>query len=233
MTNFNPHELTTADIVNWIGEGDFEEAKEAGRQLAHFLRQLSENKEAQQTLMKLGICWIGSDVAKLISERLLDDPSINRAAQQKFAELIKAGHKKGSPELATALQNMRAKPDVAGKTTKSGAELFAKVLVPNKHTKRQFEARWIAKFVDVNIKGNSKAEFKRITDFLNGLIDSNNKIMQEWKNGERANCDEYSPAFPKRGVTRDQLEKDYRKFKSGIDAINDAAKGISRHRIKK
>lgn len=232
MAKFNPHELTTADVANWIREGDFEQAKEVAKNLAFFLLQLSESKEAQQALMKAGMSWIGSDIAKLISERLLDDPSINREAQQRFNELIKAGHKKGSPELDRAHQKLKAKPDLTGKTTKTGAELFAKLLVPNKTTKRQFEARWIASCVEMNIIGNSKAEFKRIANELNARIEQNNKIMDDWKIGKRDEYFGWLPGLPKRTVTPDQLAKDYRKYKSDIETANDKAQRITRHRIK-
>lgn len=232
MAKLNPHELTTADAANWIREGDFEEAKQAGRMLALFLHQLSENKEAQRALLKSGISWIGADIAKLISDRLLDDPSVNKLAQQKVVELIKAGREKGSPEFDAAIQKLREKPNVKGKSKKSGVEIFAKMLVPNKQSKQQSEALRIAVIVGMNIDGNNKAEFRRIADTLNTHIDQNNQIMDEWRKGERESCDGWNVALPRRRVTPDQIEKDYRKFKSDIDAANDKEKGITRHRIK-
>lgn len=232
MAKLNPHETTTADTANWIREGDIEQAKEAAKSLALFLHQLSENKEAQRALMKSGVPWIGSDIAKLISERLLDDPSVNKLAQQKVVDLIKAGREKGSPEFDAAIQKLREKPNVKGKSKKSGVELFAKVLVPNKPTKKQFEARWVASVVSMNMKSNSKAEYKRIAAGLNAYIEQNNKIVGEWQSGKRKDLDGWSGALPKRVVTANQIEKDYLKFRADIDTTNDKAQRITRHRIK-
>ena len=193
LVKFNPHYLTSTEIVDWIRAGDIEEAKELATHVAYFLSSLAENESAKQALIGAGVFWIGTDSAKLIAEKLLAKAS-----------------------------------SVKGKSTKSGAELFAKVLVPNKPTKRQFEARWIAAVADLNLNGASKNEFESVAAFINGVIDKNNKILGDFKSGARKDLEDYSPGIPKRKISRDQLEKSYRKFKPEIDKIN----GIKKHILK-
>ncbi len=114
-----------------------------------------------------------------------------------------------------------------GKSTKSGLELFSKVLVPNKPTKPQSEARLLAWMADRNLKAQTKKEYKRVTLFINNWIDKNNKIFEDWKASKRDDMAEFHPACPKRKITHNQLEKAHRKYRSQIDKAN----GI--HRIEK
>jgi pyruvate carboxylase len=228
LGKFHPSVTTESQLAEWIRAGDFEQAKELAKSLATFLLQLSENKEVQKSMMQAGIMWIGAEQAKLINERLQDDPAINKEAQKEFAELIKKGHRKGSEKLTKALGKIRVKPG-KGKSTKTGAELFAKVLVPNKHTKNQFEARWIATVAKLNIKSASKDEYKRVTEFLNELIDKNNKSFAELKSGKCDGTSGFNPSVPRRRITQDQLANYYREFKPEIDRAN----GIEKHKIKK
>jgi hypothetical protein len=226
---FNPCDTTTAKVCDWIRAGDFEEAKKTAHLLATFLLSLAQNKAAQQELIKAGVWWIGKDMAELIAEGLLADPKINKKAQENFHNLIKAGHRKGSDELKNAIEKLRDEPAATkGKTRKTGAELFAKVLVPNKPIKRQFEARWIAAVAYRNLENNTKEEYRRVATVINGVIDKNNQLIADWKQGKSKDITGYSPAIPKRIITPDQLEKNYRKFKTEIDRTN----GKTIHRIK-
>lgn len=225
---FNPTRTTTKQTAQWIRLGDFEEAKNVAEQLAFFLNAMVANKDAQQAVMENGVPWIGADIASLIAERLLDDPKINKEARRELSDLIKAGHREGSEKLELAAKKARAPANTRGKTTKTGAELFAKVLVPNKPIKRQFEERWLAAMADLNLTGTTKREYQRVADFINHLVDEKKKIEAEWKIGKRKNYEGWHPNVPKRRITRDQLEKAHLKFKDEIDTTN----GITRHRIR-
>src|SRR5208282_3896794 len=96
--------LTTTQQVNWIREGDIEEAKQLGSRLAQFLDNLAQNKAAQRALYRVRIfTTLGTEELSLIAEKLRDDPSINMEAKRKFTEIIQAGYpKKGSEEFAKA-----------------------------------------------------------------------------------------------------------------------------------
>jgi len=125
----------------------------------------------------------------------------------------------------------RKKSGKKGKTTKSGAELFAKFLAPNKPTKRKFEAIWLASVFELKKSGNRKSEFERIATFINLEIEKNNQILRNWNSGKRDDGN-YNPSLPKRRITKDQLERAYREYKGFIQNKNDRANGVSRHRIK-
>ncbi len=179
--------------------------------------------------MLAGVPWIGAESAKLISEKLLADPALNKEAQLEIKELAKSGVVIDQDKLASAVKKLKFKTVAKGKTNKSGAELFAKVLVPNKPIKNQFQARLIAALANINLHTTTKSEYQRVAKFLNQLIEANNKIYSNFKSGDRDDLEGYSPALPKRIVTPSQLEKDYRKFKPEIDRFN----GINTHRIDK
>ena len=225
---FNPTITTSTEIAQWTRAGDFEEAKNIAVQLALFLNAMAENKDAQQAVCKSGVPWIGADIAYLIAERLLVDPKVNKEAQKELFDLIKAGHREGSGQLELAAKKARTPANTEGKTAKTGAELFAKVLVPNKPTKRQFEERWIAAVADLNLTRTTKKEYQRVADLINCLVDKNKEIETEWKSGKRKNYEGWHPNVPKRKITRDQLEKTHLKFKDEIDKTN----GITRNRMK-
>jgi hypothetical protein len=227
---FVPCEITEAKQIEWIRAGDIEAAKELANNLAQFLHGVAENKEVRLAIAKAGIWPIGAETAKFISEMLLSDPYINKEAQQKFQELIKAGHRKGSGELTEAIAKLKATADMMkGKSTQSGVERFAKILVPNKPTKRQSEALWLASVADLNLKSKTKPEYKRVTAFVNALIDNNKKLLEDWKNGKRADRGDFSPSIPRRRITVDQLEKAHRKFIPDIEK----AKGITTNLARK
>ena len=199
MKNFNPcRDLTTEDTANWIRKGDINEAETLAEQLIFFLHALSENVEAQESVMRLGVPWIGVENARLIVESLA-----------------------------------RPRSKEKGKAIKSGIELFAKVLVPNKPTKKLFDAIWMATVFYRNRTGNSKSEFKRIATSINLLIDRNNQILSDWKIGKRDDIEGLNPAIPQRRITKDQLERAYREHRLTIENKNDAANGIIRNRIEK
>lgn len=123
----------------------------------------------------------------------------------------------------------RKESEKKGKTSKSGAELFAKFLVPNKPTKRQFEALWLAAVFESSNNGNRKKEFGRIATLINLEIEKNNQIRRNWDSGKRDDGN-YNPSLPKRRITKDQLERAYRKHTEFIQKKNDTVNGITRHR---
>lgn len=234
MKNFNPcRDLTTDDRVEWIKAGDIEAAKALAFSLAMFLDSVVNNEEVKLSLRRSGIHWIGSGQAKLIIERLRDDPKINKEAQIEFMELIKAGHKNGSAKLTETIEKLRVQPGATkGKSLKSGVELFAKFLVPNKTTKHQFEAIWLASFVADN-QGNSKSSYEKLANSLNALIEANNQIINDFRSKKRDDLAGYLPALPRRCITKDQLERAYREHKATIQKKNDLANGVTRNLIKK
>ncbi len=121
--------------------------------------------------------------------------------------------------IVDALRRPKSKEN--GKSAKSGAELFGKFLVPNKPTKKQFEAIYLALIVANNMSGNNKAEFKRICNEINAAIENNNEVLKNWDKGTfDKHFYNYNQFLPKRRITVDQLEKDYRKFKPKIDTAH-------------
>ncbi|MDR3453812.1 MAG: hypothetical protein P4L96_13630 [Rhodoferax sp.] len=105
--------------------------------------------------------------------------------------------------------------NVPGKSRKSGAELFAKVLVPGKATKAQFEAQWIAS-VAWQLGARSEANCELAATAINQRIKENNAALEaeKWR--------EYGPAIPRRPVTASQVDKALRQYKPAIDAAEKA-----------
>jgi hypothetical protein len=216
LGKFDPCDTTDEQLAEWIRAGDIEEAKELAMLLAIFLSQLAENKEVIKAIMMAGIPWIGTARAKIISERLLDNPAFSKEAQKEVSELIKQGHRHGSNQLAKAYEKMRLKPnEMKGKSTKTGAELFAAFLVPNKQSKNHFVERWIASVIPLN----PDLTIKQLTEFINGEIKRNNEAKEKSKG-----WGDYDPSYPKQTITPDRLKKAHAKYKDEIDK----ARGIHR-----
>ena len=214
---FDPCTVTTENILEWIGNKDFEAAKEQAQRLAYFLLILADNKEAQKAIMKAGVPWIGAEVAKLIADSLLFDPNIDLAAQREALALSKKGYTTDSPELADAIKRMRnPQPKNNNQRRKSGAELFATILVPNTTSKSQFNARWIAAVA----LSNADMKIGERVAFINGHIEANNRILEGWKAGNRDSLEGFRGEIPRRTITEDQLKKACSKFKTEIDNAN-------------
>lgn len=224
---FNPTFTSAEEMASWVRDGDFEAAKGIAQSLMFFLSAMAENREAQQAVKKAGVPWIGNDFARLIVERLGDDPKVDKEAQANLDELIKS-RRCQRDELERAFEKVKAGASTKGKSGKTGYELFAKVLVPNKPSKPQHQERWLAAVADENLTSSTKKGYQQVADFVNALVDENNKIMKEAEDGKRASIGGYHLGAPFRKITRDQLEKAHRKFKPEIDK----AKGITRHRMK-
>ncbi|MDE2599368.1 MAG: hypothetical protein KGL40_07065 [Rhodocyclaceae bacterium] len=111
-------------------------------------------------------------------------------------------------ELRLIAKALHTKPHKEG--AKSGAQLFAKVLVPGKPSKSKFTSRWIAATATMNDVTLTEGKVDEFVDWLNLLIDKNNKAFDHLLiNGPYDPSDEpefsFSPAIPKRKVTTSQV----------------------------
>lgn len=219
---------TQIQVVEWIKQGDIETAKSQAKIFRTFLGELIENQKAQKALSEAGISFFDVEFARLVYERLLDNPRVDMKAQEDICELIKAGERKGSSKIAEAQARAAKFSPKKGQSSLSGLELFAKFLVPNKPSSYQVEIRWLAETAALNLQSTSKAEYKRVTKLINEAVVENIKIMAEWKAGKRNDLTGWSH-FPKRRITEHQLEVAHRKYKPEIDK----KVGITRHRIAK
>jgi len=113
-----------------------------------------------------------------------------------------------SPELRLVAETLLSKPvDKEGKNPQSGAQRFAKLLVPNKPSKRFFTARWIAATAKMNNVKITRDEGD-VYDFvvwLNQVIRKNNEYLSNFRNGLREDFGEYSPSIPSGAVTESQV----------------------------
>lgn len=182
LNTFNPCEINTAQIAEWLKLGDIQEAEQQAQLLALFLSQMAQKKEAQQAIMRLGIGWIGADVAKFIAEKLLANSC-----------------------------------DKKGKQHKSGAKLFAKVLVPTKTAKSQFHARYLATLV-YQLGGDSDENLEYLTEVINKEIATNNEVLKSFKDGSCDNLAGFNPALPIYTVTKRAAQTGYRRYIDEIKA---------------
>lgn len=184
--------LTAASAFD-AANGDISAAEDVGAQLAMFLFNLAENKDAQKAMMAAGVGWIGNVAASQIVERLL----------------------------ASA-------PAGKGKTPKSGMDLFAKFLVPGKPTLRQQYSRWLSTMVEANTMGDpTNEDYRRVAELCQAVIDANDRILRDFKEGIPPDVDGYDPAIPPKSfgiVTKDKLQKAY----LSLGAERDRRDGIHR-----
>lgn len=221
-SKFNPSEQTSAQTIEWIKSGDITEAANLAQNLTSFLHSYAA---VRPTLLALTGFMMNGEEKRLLAA--LRDAKANESIRSALISLT------GwlSADEAELIAQMIGRPaqSTAGKRKLSGIEQFTKILVPGKPTNSQFTQQWLASVVDLNLKGVAlKKALPEIVNFLNALIDQNNKIITDWRAKIRDDLSDYNPAVPKRRVTRDQLEKAYRKYKQEIDQAN----GISRHKIK-
>ena len=104
-----------------------------------------------------------------------------------------------------------------GKQHKSGAELFAKVLVPTKTTQSQFQARHIAALV-YQLGSDSEENLELATELFNNRIVANNEILRQLKDGNRNNLKRYNPTLPTSDITKRKAQTSYRKYVQEIKA---------------
>lgn len=109
-----------------------------------------------------------------------------------------------------------------GMSRKSGAELFSKLLVPNKVTASQNNSRWIAATA-WQFGARNEINSEKVAELINELIVKNNKIFQSF--GETFSLEGYNPAIPSRLVTPSQVEKSLRKWKATIDRAENLGDG--------
>ena len=222
-SKFNPSSLTSTQTVKWIKEGDIEQASHLAQSLATFLHAYSDARPSLLALV--GFMVTGDETVLLSALRAA------RANAPARAALVGLTAWMGTEE-ATLIAEAIARPasKAAGKRTESGIEQIAKMLVPGKPTKSRFSQRWIASVVDLNLDGKAlKKELPNIVQFLNILIDQNNRILTDLSEKKTLNLNGYNPAIPKRHFTKDQLEKAYRATKPEIDKANGVIRQTIRH----
>lgn len=161
-------------------------------------------------------------VARWVSEGDIEEAeqlaTMLSATLYSLAETIEKNHRAlldtgmssflGTAELRLIAKALHTKPHKEG--AKSGAQLFAKVLVPGKTSKSKFSARWIAATAAMNDVTLTEGKVDEFVARLNLLIDNNNKAFEHLRrNGPHDPSDEpdfsFSPAIPKRKVTASQV----------------------------
>ena len=115
-----------------------------------------------------------------------------------------------------------------GKTPKSGMDLFAKFLVPGKATLRRQHSRWLSTMVEANTTDDpTNEDYRRVAELCQAVIDANDRILRDFKEGSRPDVDGYDPAIPPKSfgiVTKDKLQKAY----LSLGAERDRRDGIHR-----
>jgi hypothetical protein len=112
-------------------------------------------------------------------------------------------------------------PASAGKTTKSGAALFAKFLVPGKTTLPRQYSRWLSTMMEADMIGKpTNEDYCRVAAECQKKIDQNDRILQAFKAGHCPDLEGYDPAIPPKSfgiITKDKLKNAYRDIKAERD----------------
>jgi len=172
----DPCTLDADTTAEWIRNGDTEEAEELAARLAATLYSLAEAMSQRLTYThdaSGNLQTVLTDVAVMMT----------------------------NPELRLVADALLSKP--GGQITTSGKKRFAKLLIPGTPKKnRLFTMRWLAAMAQLNnIKRTREGNEEWFVEWVNQLIDSNNK------NFYNRDFDKFRPAIPRKKITMSTLRE--------------------------